>query len=701
MHVSNISLNSNNNSSKVYLTCEQIEKLKHVLDRSIPICSSSPSTFPTLNLTPRYFLRQVLWKLKENSIDISSIRLNGGAASYVLVNDPKFAYRDIDILIYINTPLSSEQKTSLFSSNNEAYSCDVWTIIKYIICSCLIEHIASTTSSSQQYTHHYLSTVLDTYTNKNIKISSKQDSWALLSLQNNCGQNLELKFVEHIKRQWQFSVDSFQINLESLLYEKHGSQQSNRHLSNGYKCPSISSITTTIKTKSLVIDAINGLTIIKKESDEQDDSNEKKSNNEKVNLQLTSTSPLQFGFFTPSSSPPDTIEEESNREFQTLATITTIATLNNHTATHESRSRLSKSSVSTLNDDSIDSTLQFHLSLNDDIDDGIVCDADDSANEDDDQVFRTPVDANSAPSSPATITATDMPSLLSSSLSSSSASSSHIEVYSVYMDVHQALDHLYNKLIATIAPETMRGGGLLKYCYLLAQNYKVHDQADMLHMQLYMCSRFFIDYKSIPEQIHVITLYVSTHILLIPITNYEQSMNSSTQRRTQNSKSSEDQNTVDNVRLCLLFFDHLSTVIRQSTVCLTHHDKEATLMMVEQLKHCYHYNYKHLFADDTYHQQRYHSYQNHNYHHQHRHVQHCSSSSSNSSRSSSPSSSSSNSYKFFRHNNNQRYQNSHHRHHNNQRTPTSYHPTTRSYSNQFQSNQPPLSNHYQQRRYQL
>ena len=61
----------------------------------------------------------------------------------------------------------------------------------------------------------------------------------------------------------------------------------------------------------------------------------------------------------------------------------------------DSRSRSSKESVSTLNEDSNDSSLQFHLSLNDDIDDGIVSDADDSAGEDDDndQVFRTPVNA--------------------------------------------------------------------------------------------------------------------------------------------------------------------------------------------------------------------------------------------------------------------------------------------------------------------
>ena len=69
MHVSNLSsnLNNNNNNNKAYLTCEQTDKLKHVLDRSIPICSSPPSSFPTLNLTPKHFLRQVLHKLKEHS----------------------------------------------------------------------------------------------------------------------------------------------------------------------------------------------------------------------------------------------------------------------------------------------------------------------------------------------------------------------------------------------------------------------------------------------------------------------------------------------------------------------------------------------------------------------------------------------------------------------------------------------------------
>jgi len=326
MHVSN-SNNNNLNNNKVYLNNEQTDKLKHVLDRSIPIYSSSPSSFPTLNLTPRHFLRQVLCKLKEYSIDITNIRLNGGAASYVLINDSNFIYRDIDILIHIQTPLSSEQKTTLFSSNNQPYLCDVWTIIKYIICSCLLEHINNATSteqSSQQYTHNHLSNVLDTYAKKNIKISSEQDSWALLSLQNYSGQNLELKFVEHLKRQWQFSVDSFQINLEPLLFETKSNHHFNRHIC---KCPSISSITKTIKTKSLIIDAINGLTIIKKECGGDDEDNQDLKNpQDKIG---PSTSPLQFGFFTPSSS-PNTIEQDNNIECQTLATITTISTSHNN-----------------------------------------------------------------------------------------------------------------------------------------------------------------------------------------------------------------------------------------------------------------------------------------------------------------------------------------------------------------------------------
>ena len=43
------------------------------------------------------------------------------------------------------------------------------------------------------------------------------DRWSLISLSNNRGRNIELKFVDTMRRQFEFSVDSFQIILDSLL----------------------------------------------------------------------------------------------------------------------------------------------------------------------------------------------------------------------------------------------------------------------------------------------------------------------------------------------------------------------------------------------------------------------------------------------------------------------------------------------------
>jgi len=47
--------------------------------------------------------------------------------------------------------------------------------------------------------------------------NERGDRWSLISLSNNKGKNVELKFVDAMKRQFEFSVDSFQIILDSLL----------------------------------------------------------------------------------------------------------------------------------------------------------------------------------------------------------------------------------------------------------------------------------------------------------------------------------------------------------------------------------------------------------------------------------------------------------------------------------------------------
>jgi hypothetical protein len=59
----------------------------------------------------------------------------------------------------------------------------------------------------------------DRYVHKLVKVTNGEagDRWSLISLSRVRRRNVELKFVDSMKRQYQFSVDSFQILLDSLL----------------------------------------------------------------------------------------------------------------------------------------------------------------------------------------------------------------------------------------------------------------------------------------------------------------------------------------------------------------------------------------------------------------------------------------------------------------------------------------------------
>jgi hypothetical protein len=125
-----------------------------------------------------------------------------GAASYVLTNDKSFSYSDIDFIFRCD--LSSES---------------VWTQIKTTVCECLARHISSTNSSTTSQLSFSPIIIQAAYVEKVVRVinPSDNDSWALMSLCNVNGQNIELKFVDRMKRQFQFSVDSFQIQLDPLL----------------------------------------------------------------------------------------------------------------------------------------------------------------------------------------------------------------------------------------------------------------------------------------------------------------------------------------------------------------------------------------------------------------------------------------------------------------------------------------------------
>jgi len=72
--------------------------------------------------------------------------------------------------------------------------------------------------SRRRITHN--TQLKEAYVGKMVKVNNNNDGdrWSLISLGNSPGhKNVELKFVDTMRRQFEFSVDSFQIMLDSLL----------------------------------------------------------------------------------------------------------------------------------------------------------------------------------------------------------------------------------------------------------------------------------------------------------------------------------------------------------------------------------------------------------------------------------------------------------------------------------------------------
>ena len=86
---------------------------------------------------------------------------------------------------------------------------------------------------------------------------------------------------------------------------------------------------------------------------------------------------------------------------------------------------------------------------------------------------------------------------------------------SVYGDFEASLRHLRERRICTHRPEEIRGGGLLRYCNLLARDFIPGDYGDssldISRMEKHMCARFFIDFSDIEQQRRKLTSYLDSH----------------------------------------------------------------------------------------------------------------------------------------------------------------------------------------------
>lgn len=184
------------------LSFEQVRKLHDVMDEVVAI--HGRGNFPTLEVTLKDLVNLVRRKLEADvnsggaGVLVKDIRLNGGAASHVLANEDQ-QYNDLDLIFAIE--LSSPR---------------VFDRVKTAVLNTLLDLMPEGVCKRRIYT----CSLKEAYVGKMVKVNNNNDGdrWSLISLGNSPGhKNVELKFVDTMRRQFEFSVDSFQIVLDSLL----------------------------------------------------------------------------------------------------------------------------------------------------------------------------------------------------------------------------------------------------------------------------------------------------------------------------------------------------------------------------------------------------------------------------------------------------------------------------------------------------
>ncbi|NXQ82799.1 TET5C nucleotidyltransferase, partial [Nyctibius grandis] len=176
------------------LTWDQIKILDQVLAEVIPI--HGRGNFPTLDVKPKDIIHVVKEQLIEKKINVRDTRLNGSTASHVLVKQNGTSYKDLDIIFGVELPSEFE-----------------FQVVKEAVFNCLLDFLPKCVNKEKITAQ----TMKDAYVQKMVKVSTNHDRWSLISLSNNSGKNVELKFVNSLRRQFEFSVDSFQIILDSIL----------------------------------------------------------------------------------------------------------------------------------------------------------------------------------------------------------------------------------------------------------------------------------------------------------------------------------------------------------------------------------------------------------------------------------------------------------------------------------------------------
>lgn len=182
---------------KSVLSHEQVKRLNDVMGEVVSI--HGRGNFPTIEVKLRDLVTVVRSKLESETtgMKVRDIRVNGGLASYVLSTKSQ-PYNDLDLIFGVE----------LTGGRN-------FDRVKTAVLSSLYDLLPEGVSRKRIST----CSLKEAYVSKMVKVNHDGDRWSLISLgiSNSGHKNVELKFVDTMKRPFEFSVDSFQIVLDSLL----------------------------------------------------------------------------------------------------------------------------------------------------------------------------------------------------------------------------------------------------------------------------------------------------------------------------------------------------------------------------------------------------------------------------------------------------------------------------------------------------
>lgn len=176
------------------LTYEQVKRLNDLMSEVINIYGKG--NFPTIDVRLCDLVSVVKSKLEADGVKVHEIRLNGSGASSVLASSQDISYNDLDLIFSVDL---STTKT--------------FERVKAAVLDSLLELLPEGVSRKRMSS----CSLKEAYVSKMAKINDSPDRWSLISLGNNRAKTVELKFVHTMRRQYEFSVDSFHIMLDTLF----------------------------------------------------------------------------------------------------------------------------------------------------------------------------------------------------------------------------------------------------------------------------------------------------------------------------------------------------------------------------------------------------------------------------------------------------------------------------------------------------